>query len=246
MKKNDRYASLTFEGEIFQKISTNGRKRLFIKVICDCGNRFAIGKNNWKRQKKCSTCNQKDKAKVTPLIKGEVFGNLTATGKTKAELHDHLKTRRTVKFHELKCKCGDVRFYRENSLKTTKKCMFCHKADLKNYSKTHGMTNTLEYRIFSTSKTRAKKRNLDFNLELDDIFIPDFCPVLNIKIDKRLFKHSKRRPLDNSATLDRIDSSKGYIKGNIAVISYLANSIKNEGNADEHDAIATFIENHER
>ena len=124
--------------------------------------------------------------------------------------------------------------------------MFCHKADSKNYSKTHGMTNTLEYRIFSTSKARAKKRNLDFNLELDDIFIPDFCPVLNIKIDKRLFKHSKRRPLDNSATLDRIDSSKGYIKGNIAVISYLANSIKNEGNADEHDAIATFIENHER
>ena len=51
MKKNDRYELLTFEGEIFQKTSSNGRKRLCIKVICDCGNRFSIDKGNWKRQK---------------------------------------------------------------------------------------------------------------------------------------------------------------------------------------------------
>ena len=181
-----------------------------------------------------------------PLTKGMEFGKLTATGNIKFELHKHLKVPRTVKFHELKCVCGDVKFYLQNTLKRIKKCMSCHKADSKYYNKTHGMSHSIEYRLFQTSQARAKKRNLDFNIELNDIFIPDYCPVLNIKIDKRLFKKSSRRALDNSASLDRIDSLKGYIKGNIAVMSYLANSIKNEGNAAEHDAIATFIESHER
>ena len=107
------------------------------------------------------------------------------------------------------------------------------------------MSKTIEYSLFMSAKYRAEKYKREFNITYEDIMIPEFCPVFNIKLDKRTFKNSKRKPLDNSPALDRIDSSKGYVRGNIAVISYIANSIKNEGNADEHDAIADFMENYE-
>lgn len=245
MKKGDIFESLTFTGEEFSDFNDSGKKRYWIYVQCDCGERFSIAKHNWKRQKRCTTCAQIERAKVTPLKIGTKFGKLSATGKTKSEFHDHLKTPRTMKYHELKCECGDIRFYREIGIKKLQKCLLCSKADSKEYAKTHGKSDTLEYRIYTSAKARAKKRSLDFNIELDDIIIPDYCPVFKIKIDKRLFKNSNKKPLDNSPALDRIDSSRGYLKGNIAVISYIANSIKNEGNAYEHDAIANFMENYE-
>lgn len=245
MKKGDIFESLTFTGEEFSDFNDSGKKRYWIYVQCNCGERFSIAKYNWKKQKGCSACAKVERTKVTPLKIGTRFGKLSATGKTKAEFHDHLKVPRTIKYHELECDCGDIKFYRENQLKETQSCKRCAEKETGVKLKTHGKTNTIEYRIFNSAKARAKKRSLDFNIELDDIIIPDYCPVFNIKIDKRLFKNSNRRPLDNSPALDRIDSSRGYLKGNIAVISYIANSIKNEGNAYEHDAIANFMENYE-
>lgn len=42
-------------------------------------------------------------------------------------------------------------------------------------------------------------------------------------------------------SLDRIDIHKGYIPGNIAIISYRANNIKNDGTWEKHQKIADFI-----
>lgn len=78
--------------------------------------------------------------------------------------------------------------------------------------------------MIRNSKYSSKKRGIIFNLKYSDIEIPEYCPLLNIKLTFRLqsdfneFSH---------ATLDRIDNNKGYIKGNIMVISRLANQMKN-------------------
>lgn len=71
------------------------------------------------------------------------------------------------------------------------------------------------------ARSRAKNKNLDFNITYDDIIVPDFCPLLNIP----LFVNSKKLG-PNSPTIDRIDNSKGYIKGNVLVISAKANTAK--------------------
>ena len=82
----------------------------------------------------------------------------------------------------------------------------------------------------------AAIKQLEFNIELIDIIIPEMCPILGIKLNK-----SNNTTSPNSPSLDRIDSSKGYIKGNVIVISHRANTIKSNGTAEEHEKIAKFI-----
>lgn len=76
--------------------------------------------------------------------------------------------------------------------------------------------------IWSNAKYRARRIGLEFNLEPSDIIIPKICPYLGI----RLTSKKMRGHLDSHLSLDRIDSSKGYIKGNVEVISYRANAMK--------------------
>jgi hypothetical protein len=80
------------------------------------------------------------------------------------------------------------------------------------------------YRLLENAKRRAIKKNLEFSLTLDDILIPKFCPLIGIEIQlggDGLFNM-------NSPSLDRIDNSQGYVRGNVAVISLKANKIKSD------------------
>ena len=84
--------------------------------------------------------------------------------------------------------------------------------------------------MWSGSKSRAKRDNLEFNIDHDDVIIPEFCPILHTRLEV-----SKGSVSHNSPSLDRIDPSKGYIKGNVQVISYKANTMKS--NADIQDLV---------
>jgi len=95
---------------------------------------------------------------------------------------------------------------------------------------------TLEKNIYYRAKESAKKRKIEFNIEPSDILIPSHCPLLDIELsyDKLDSK------LDNYYSIDRIDSSKGYVKGNIQVISLLANTMKNKATKEQ---LKTFAKN---
>ena len=47
----------------------------------------------------------------------------------------------------------------------------------------------------------------------------------------------------NSPSLDRIDNSKSYVKGNVKVISYKANILKGNGSIEELSAVVRYMEN---
>ena len=61
------------------------------------------------------------------------------------------------------------------------------------------------------------RRGLEYNLEPEDIVISETCPYLKIKLSYN--KKDSKKPFYYS--IDRIDSSKGYIKGNIQIISLI-------------------------
>ena len=93
--------------------------------------------------------------------------------------------------------------------------------------------------MLADARKRAKKKNLEFNLVIEDLTIPDFCPILEIP----LFVAGGKRT-DNSPSLDRIDNSKGYTKDNVFVISFRANALKNDATLDELKAIVKYMEEH--
>lgn len=89
--------------------------------------------------------------------------------------------------------------------------------------------------LLSNAKQRAAKRGYEFTLQNEDIIIPITCPILGIPITKNICVTIRSGPHNNSPSLDRIDNTKGYIKGNIQVISHQANTMK--GNATPQELI---------
>ncbi len=86
-------------------------------------------------------------------------------------------------------------------------------------------------------KLRAKKAGISFNLTMDDIVIPRRCPVFGMVL-KRGIGHS----CDASPTVDRVNAKRGYVKGNVAIISRKANSLKGAATAAQHRRIAEWME----
>jgi len=82
--------------------------------------------------------------------------------------------------------------------------------------------------MLRAAEKRATRKGLDFNIELSDIVIPDICPILLVPIIK-----GTKESYEYSPSLDRIDNSLGYIKGNIMIISKKANSMKNSATQQE-------------
>lgn len=93
--------------------------------------------------------------------------------------------------------------------------------------------------MLNAAKRRAKQKGIPFNLTLEDISIPDYCPVLGIPLEI-----GKGAATDGSPSLDRIMPAMGYVKGNVIVISWRANRLKSDGLPDEHRRIANFFEHH--
>ena len=74
-------------------------------------------------------------------------------------------------------------------------------------------------RMHKAAMTRAKKLGLPFRISVEDIVIPDECPILKVPL---VVDFKWRR----SPALDRIIPELGYVPGNVWVISHWANMLK--------------------
>ena len=91
-------------------------------------------------------------------------------------------------------------------------------------------------KMLTSAKSRAKKLGIPFNLLLDDIIIPKFCPILGIEI-----KIGTEKYYPCSPSLDRVLPELGYVKEYVCVISFRANTLKNDGTLEEHQKICEYI-----
>jgi hypothetical protein len=91
--------------------------------------------------------------------------------------------------------------------------------------------------MLNRCKSRAKRKGFEFNLTIADIVMPIECPILGVKLEYVCGKGGSW----NSPSLDRIDSLKGYIKGNVQIISKRANIIKNDATIDEIEKVYFYL-----
>lgn len=91
----------------------------------------------------------------------------------------------------------------------------------------------LEKRIYHRVKARAKKKGVEFNIELEDIVIPEECPVFRVSF---VYGDHLWTP-----SLDRLDNAKGYIKGNIQIISNKANMMKSSASLEELERLVEWL-----
>jgi len=90
--------------------------------------------------------------------------------------------------------------------------------------------------LWRGARLRAKKNGREFNIDKSDVIVPEFCPILGVKLIRGRGVRSH-----NSATIDRIDNKKGYIKGNIQVISCRANVMKNDASFEEIEKLYIYM-----
>lgn len=95
-------------------------------------------------------------------------------------------------------------------------------------------------RILSQRKTEAKKQNVVFEIDKEYALsiAGDICPVLGMPLS---WCERKGKATDNSPSLDKFDPKLGYVPGNVAWISFLANTIKSNATVEQIESVANWM-----
>jgi hypothetical protein len=120
-------------------------------------------------------------------------------------------------------KRSDEKYYRSH-------CKVCEKKHFTEFRRKNRHISHL-----ANAKQRAKKLNLEYDLDKNWFYenLPEKCPVFGV-----VFSTGK-----NSPSIDRIDSTKGYLKSNCRIISMRANTIKNDSTVEELQKIIEYVNN---
>lgn len=80
-------------------------------------------------------------------------------------------------------------------------------------------------------------KGLPCTIRAKSLSIPAVCPILGIPLVK-----VARRIVPGTPSLDRIDSSLGYTPDNVQIISFRANTLKNDATLEELRAVVAHLE----
>lgn len=134
-----------------------------------------------------------------------------------AKLIDDIKT-----INELKSEKKDrqSQYYKEFKKKNPE---FYKKVNDKNRSEKFERALLYQYRSY------AKRKGIEFNLTIEDIIIPEKCPL----IDEPITRIIGAGKVMYNPSIWLMDETLGYIKGNIMIVSILANSMRSGTSKDK-------------
>ncbi len=82
---------------------------------------------------------------------------------------------------------------------------------------------------------------MEFSICLDDLLpLPAVCPVLGVPINYG--GTGARGFIDNSPSIDRMDSKRGYVPDNVQVICWRANRLKSDASVEELRSVLKYME----
>ena len=201
------------------------------ELLCDCGNIY-ISHSCRLLSKDCKSCG----CGKNPSIIGQRFGLGVVISLNKSE--------NKARYWNLLCDCGNKYVVKTTSLKSKKnKSCGCLKHNPK-----HG---DIKCRIWGEIKGNAKKRKKEFKITQEyawSIFLNQDkkCAISGIPL---FFSETNRQQKINrkgNASLDRIDSSKGYIEGNIQWVDKKINSMKNTYSMQEFIELCSRVYNNNK
>ncbi len=190
------------------------------KCKCVCGNDKIVKGYDLTRGhvKSCGCYNEQ----ICEDLSGKVFGLLTIVKKLE---NKDANTRWLCK-----CVCGKEVELSRGSLTRKRikvKSCGCYAHFTRESNKNYNGVGELSGRYFASVRCRARQHKLEFGITKE--YIRD----LFLKQDKRcalsgveLKFHSRQLVFDGNASLDRIDSAKGYVEGNVQWVHKTANFMK--------------------
>ena len=204
-------------------IKLPGKSYRSMLVRCDCQNEQYIPFTTLYQNKstKCSTCSRGERKEKRNLPLGAVYGSWTVTGESFI-----LKAQTYI---PVKCSCGfetNINKYCLISPTSSMCCSTC--ASFKGVGELAGAYVT-------ELKSRAeKKRNMEFTISTE--YIWDLLNQQNFKcaltgVPITVSKNWRKEKF--TASLDRIDSSKGYIEGNVQWLHKTVNKLKSNFPEDQ-------------
>lgn len=127
-----------------------------------------------------------------------------------------------------------------STAKSEYKCQYCGETDPSKFELNNHITckhcrNKLRHKkehedmqtaLYNRSQDSAYKRGLEFNLTKE--YIEDLLKQQDYKCFYTGVKFEKEKNIFTQPSIDRIDSNKGYIKGNVVISTVIANTIKQE------------------
>lgn len=97
-------------------------------------------------------------------------------------------------------------------------------------------------KLLYSARARAKKKNLECTIALEDIVIPEICPIRKTPLRATVGRGRSTGMLNPDApSIDRINVNKGYVPGNIKVISWRANLFKRNATSQEYAAMLLYM-----
>jgi hypothetical protein len=105
-------------------------------------------------------------------------------------------------------------------------------------TRSHDRVNNPRAALWRYAKDRAVRKNVKFDLQPEDIVVPELCPCCGLPF---VLGAPLGQPVPQTPSLDRRTPSLGYVKENIAVICFRCNTIKRDATAEELENIANWM-----
>ena len=215
-------------------IAETRKKQTYVKVQCDCGAISEVSltcllRGKTTQCKKCSARSRLNNIEIGTHIKhwtvldGPIYQNHTA-------------------YYKVRCDCGKELLKLPIEILNPSgyfQCASCAQKENKlEFMIANGMIGDLALSQYTRLKKSAEKRNYEFSVSIEYLW------NLYLSQDRKCGITGDSIPNIREVSLDRIDSTLGYIEGNVQWVTYRANVSKHTMTMNELYKFCKKVLNH--
>lgn len=189
------------------------------------------------REKGCTVSCVMKYMKKYELLANEKIDDLTGQKFNMLTVLELSHTKNGTAYWKTKCDCGNIKIVRRGSLvRLNQVSCGCY-----NKNKEWKGCGDLSKSYLTRAENGARQRNLEFDITIEYAWKiyeqqKGICALSGIElIMDRQFGHNRGPKKKQTASLDRIDSTQGYVTGNIQWVHFLLNRMKS--NLQENEFI---------